>query len=103
MSTAKDRRRLLRVAYALAIQDFREEAGLSQSQLAAATDIQLRTIQRIEQAERPVHAPELEVIGEALHIQPEEIMIEARRRVAEGEIPSDADRAADVWRSALGD
>lgn len=103
MSRQKDTRRIFRVSQALTLKDFREAVELTQPQLADAVDIPLRTISRIEQAERAVTSPELETIAEALKVTPEQINLETRRRIADGEIPSDADRAADVFRSNFGD
>ncbi|MFD4444633.1 helix-turn-helix domain-containing protein [Nocardia sp. NPDC058519] len=99
----KDRRRKLRVAHAITIQAHREATDLTQRQLAKLTDIPLSILRNIEQGNRPVTAPEMDSIAHALGIEPEVLTIEGRQLIARGEIPDRAQRAADVWRTALGD
>ncbi|MFD4457651.1 helix-turn-helix domain-containing protein [Nocardia sp. NPDC058480] len=99
----KDRRRKLRVAHAITIQMHREAADLTQRQLAKLADIHLGVLRNIEQGVRPVTAPEMDSIAHVLGIEPEVLTIEGRQRIARGEIPDRAQRAADVWRTALGD
>lgn len=99
----KDRRRKLRVAHALTIKAHREHADLTQRQLAKLTEIDIGILRNIEQGHRPVTVAEMDSIAHALGIEPEVLTIEGRERIARGEIPDRAQRAADVWRTALGD
>ncbi|WP_446224924.1 helix-turn-helix domain-containing protein [Nocardia sp. IBHARD005] len=103
MDQPKDRRRRLRVAHAITIQAHREAADLTQRQLAKLADIPLSILRNIEQGHRPVTAPEMDSIAHAVGIEPEVLTIEGRQLIARGEIPDRAQRAADVWRTALGD
>lgn len=101
MSELGELRRQLRIAYGLVIEDARLKRWPVQSAFAEAVEMSLNTYRRTESGERAVSAPELDVIAHVLGIDVEAIRAEAWQKVRDGEIPSQAERAAGVWRNAL--
>ncbi len=101
MSELGELRRQLRIAYGMVIEDARMQRWPVQSAFAAEVDMSLNTYRRTESGERAVSAPELDVIAQVLGIEVEAIRAEAWRKIHNGEIPSQAERAAGVWRKAL--
>lgn len=93
--------RQLRIAYGLALESARKPRWPVESKFAAAVGLTTNTYRRIEDGERAVTAPELDVIEMVLGVKPGTLRAEAWQRVDRGEIPSHAERAAESWRAAL--
>lgn len=101
MDQAKERRRQLRIALARVITNARLLAGKTQPDVWTATSMTKNTYCRTEAGDRAVTAPELDSIGLYLGITPEQMLCQARALVDSGEIPTRAQRAADVWRNTM--
>ncbi len=71
-------------------------------QAASAVGLSMNTYRRTEMGEREVTAPELDIIAGVYGVETEVLASEARTMVADGEIPSQAERAAESWRNFLG-
>lgn len=101
MSEFDELRRQLRIAYGEVIEKARSSRWPTQVEFATAVGLKLNTYRRIERGERPVNAPELDVIERVLGVEPGTLRAEAFAMIERGEIPSHAQRAADTWRKAL--
>ncbi|MFF0546900.1 helix-turn-helix domain-containing protein [Nocardia thailandica] len=102
MSDFGELRRQLRIAYGKVIEALREGREWNMKEAAKAVGLSMNTYRRTEMGEREVTAPELDIIAGVYGVETEVLASQARAMVANGEIPSHAERAAESWRSFLG-
>lgn len=71
------------LAFRAVITDAREQAGLSQRELADRLEVNQNIVWRVEQGERRLSVPELFLWAEALGTTPENLIRRLRRKLAE--------------------